>query len=111
MAGKKVIQRIPVNGKYMIEVDGQNWVVIRLGERGERAKTPGEGTEKAISYHHNLSQAIQAIVRDKQIRGDADMSSLPAYLAWHEATIHSLADRVLRQKELLKEAFALNGVM
>lgn len=113
MSGSKKIARIPINGSYLLEVDTQQWTVIRIGVAGERSKKPGEYTETALSFHHNLPQAIQGIIADKTRRDDIDMSSLPAYLSWYESTSHSIVDRILnyKNKELLKEAYELNGVI
>lgn len=111
MRGKKETVRIPVNGSYAIEVDNYNWTVLRMGVKGKKAKTPGEVSEFTLSHHHNLSHAIQGIIADKTRRDEVDMSSLPAYLTWYESISHSLADRVLRQRDVLKEALKINSVM
>jgi len=105
----KPLIRLSVDDDYVIIIDSQNWMVasIRTYKKGGHI---GERYEQLEAYHHNLSGALEYIVRQKAKEGHPD-GSVKAYLAWQESTIHSLADRVLRQRKQLSEALELNGVM
>jgi len=74
------------------------------------SKNLGKVYDYPHSYHHDLGKALECIVKQKT-NDKEDISSLSAYLAWHESTIHSLADRVLRQRAALTEAMEINKVM
>ena len=101
--------RIPVDEDYAIVVDEWNWQVmsIRTYEKGGHV---GEKYEVAEAFCHDLTKSLYRIVKYKAM-DHGDFDSLQAYLSWQEATVHSLADRVLRKEKKLLEAVELNGVM
>jgi len=102
--------RIPVDDDYVIIVDDYNWQVTRIKTWGGESKHEGEKYETPVAFCHDLTKAIYMIVKYKA-NEHGDFKSIEAYLSWQESTIHSLADRVLRQRKVLSEALELNGVM
>ena len=103
---------IQVDDDYIILVDQQNWIVTRImTNKTEGSKNKGKKYERSVTYHHDLGRAIDGIIQDRIRKEEPVIESLPAYLAWYESTLHSITDRVLRQKKRLKEALELNKVM
>ena len=106
----KLEVRIPVDDDYVIIVDDLNWQVTRIKTRGDKSEHEGDKYERPEAYCHDLTKALYRIVKYKAL-DHGDFESMKAYLSWQESQVHSLADRVLRQRKRLAEAVELNGVM
>ena len=108
---KKTVD-IPVDDTYHLSVDNQQWTIVKTrAVKDKDSKNFGSTYETPVGYHHDLGKALNGIIKDMTTDGRGNVDSLKAYLAWHEATIHSLLDRVLRHKEELQEALELNKVI
>jgi len=100
---------IQVDDEFHIVVDRYNWMVIhtRVTEKG---KNKGEIGEFEEAYCRDLPSCLQSIMRIKS-EMNVDISSITDYLSWYDSTIHSMTDRILREKERLLEALELNKII
>ena len=112
MRQKKNIVSMPIDKIYHLEIDHSNWTVVKTNvNKTEGHKHFGKTYETTVGYYHDLGKAVLGVAQDMTRDGEADTKSMSIYLSWHEATVHSIGDRILRQKEALKEALELNKVM
>ena len=97
---------LSVDKEYSIVVDEFNWTVIQKKDV-KSGDNKGDIRNTAVAYCHDLPGALRSIVRDMTFKS-APTRSIPAYLSWYDSTIHSVANRVLEQRETLCEAYELN---
>jgi len=107
---------IEIDEHFRIDVDAHNWKVMRHREVEERDPKTKEKTGRvrhewdAIAFCVDLGAALHFIMKQKAYFG-FDTVRINDLLSWWESISHSILDRVIREKKVLKQALEYNGVI
>lgn len=58
-------------GKFMIRSDATQFIIYEERTSGEKAKNPGEVTDKVVGYYSSFESCLKAIPTKALLRSDA----------------------------------------